>query len=98
MIVETSLQGTLVHRTYATEDHTEAKIALLEGHWRHLMRAILSGFAGTAPRSVTPNLIELLSIMLPRCPGDNRKEITDILYAVRDIATIIDPFTDHFQE
>ena len=48
------------------------------------MRAVLCGFAGTAPRSVTPNLIELLSILLPRCPGDNRKEISDILYAVCD--------------
>jgi hypothetical protein len=33
------------------------------------MRAILEGFAGVAPRSVVPNLIELLGTLLTRSSG-----------------------------
>lgn len=33
------------------------------------MRAVLEGFAGVAPRSVVPNLIELLGMLLTRASG-----------------------------
>ena len=39
---------------------------LFRAHGRPLMRAILRGFAGVAPRSVVPNLIEILSTLLSR--------------------------------
>ena len=40
---------------------------LFRAHGRPLMRAILRGFAGVAPRSVVPNLFEiLLSTLLSR--------------------------------
>lgn len=54
----------------------------MQVHGRPLMRAILCGFAGTAPRSVTPNLIELLPTLLTRHPADSRSWISDIMFAV----------------
>ena len=47
------------------------------------MRAILSGFAGVAPRSVTPNLVELLSTFVTRYPLESKQWMQDILNAVR---------------
>jgi len=57
------------------------------------MRAILFGFAGVAPRSVVPNLIEILSTLLSRATatvGDVGLEggavqwMKDVLMAVCD--------------
>ena len=39
---------------------------LFRPHERPLMRAISRGFAGVAPRSVVPNLIEIFSALLNR--------------------------------
>jgi len=73
--------ATLINRTFASDELGEAQTALIQVHGRPLMRAIMCGFAGTAPRSVTPNLIELLSTLLARCSADSRSWISDILYA-----------------
>jgi len=42
------------------------KCALVAAHGRALMRAVLQGFAGVSPRSVAPNLIEVLSTLMSR--------------------------------
>jgi len=42
------------------------KCALVAVHGRALMRAVLQGFAGVSPRSVAPNLIEVLSTLMSR--------------------------------
>jgi hypothetical protein len=68
--------------------------ALFRAHGRPLMRAILFGFAGVAPRSVVPNLIEILSTLLSRATatvGDVGLEggavqwMKDVLMAVCDL-------------
>ena len=76
------LQGTLISRAFASEELGDAKTVFIGAHGRPLMHALLCGFAGTAPRSVAPNLIELLSTLLFRCPAESRSWISDILYAV----------------
>ena len=38
-------------------------------HGRALMRAVLQGFAGVAPRSAVPNLIEMLGTLINRSSG-----------------------------
>lgn len=43
---------------------------LLQSHGRAIMRAILEGFAGVAPRSSMPNLIEMLGTLLLNRSGD----------------------------
>ena len=49
------------------------------------MRALLSGFAAVAPRSATPNLIELLSTFTTRFPAESKAWMTEILYSVCSI-------------
>jgi len=66
---------------FASEEVGDMTGAFIEAHGRPLMRALLSGFAGTAPRSVAPNLIELLSTLLSRCPANTRSWMSDILFA-----------------
>lgn len=52
------------------------------------MRAVLQGFAGVAPRSAVPNLIEILGTLLSRAtdagPAGNATQwMKDILMSVR---------------
>jgi len=67
---------------FASEEVGDMTGAFIEAHGRPLMLALLSGFAGTTPRSVAPNLIELLSTLLSRCPANTRSWMSDILFAV----------------
>lgn len=55
---------------------------LIQAHGRPILRAILCGFAGVAPRSATQNLIELLSIVATKFPAETRTWMNDILFAV----------------
>jgi len=50
-------------------------------HGRSIMNAVLDGFAGKAPRTAMPNLIELLSALLARYPAESRGWMTDVLYS-----------------
>ena len=50
---------------------------------RGIMRGILCGLAGVAPRSVIQNLITLLVWLLTRVPGDSRIWARDVLFGVR---------------
>ena len=55
---------------------------LVRTHGRIIMGAVLNGFAGAAPRSATPNLIELLSTLTQRFPAESRQWMTEVLFAV----------------
>ncbi|OBZ74388.1 Importin-13 [Grifola frondosa] len=71
----------LISRTYATDELTEAKAMLARVHGRSIMRAVLSGFAGVAPRSATANLIELLSTLITKFPAESKAWMTDVLFS-----------------
>ncbi|KAF8694667.1 hypothetical protein AX14_001961 [Amanita brunnescens Koide BX004] len=61
----------LIHRSSSHEELVSYKLQLLQTHGRTIMRAILEGFAGVAPRSSMPNLIEMLgTLFLLNRPGD----------------------------
>ena len=47
-----------------------------------ILRAVLCGFAGVAPRSATVNLIELLSIIASKYPAETREWMNKVLFAV----------------
>lgn len=47
------------------------------------MHGILCGLAGVSPRSVIPNLVNLMLSLLTRCPAESRAWARDVLYAVR---------------
>ena len=60
--------SSLINRTAARDELTEAKDAFAQTHGRAIMHAVLSGFASVAPRSATPNLVEVLSTLVTRYP------------------------------
>ncbi|CAA7262307.1 unnamed protein product [Cyclocybe aegerita] len=64
-----SFLSTLVNRSSLTDELIAHKTVLLTAHGRSIMRAVLEGFAGVAPRSVVPNLIEMLGTLLSRASG-----------------------------
>jgi len=72
---------TLIYRSVLLDELAEDRKRLLQTHGRSIMRAVLRGIAGVAPRSVCPNLIEILSTLLTRCSEDCRVWIPEILYA-----------------
>ncbi|KAI0772392.1 ARM repeat-containing protein [Trametes elegans] len=73
--------SSLVNRTATNDELTPAKAALAQTHGYQIMRAVLFGFAGVAPRSAMPNLIELLSTMITRYPLESKRWIGEILFA-----------------
>ncbi|KAL1943353.1 hypothetical protein VTO73DRAFT_4428 [Trametes versicolor] len=73
--------SSLITRTATNDDLAAAKASLAQTHGFQIMRAILFGFAGVAPRSAMPNLIELLSTMITRYPLESKQWISDILFA-----------------
>lgn len=78
-----SLQSVIINKTSANDDLKEAKAMFFQTHGKSIIRMILHGFAGLAPRSANPNLIELLSVMVTRTPGETRTWMAEVLYAVR---------------
>ncbi|KAH9912340.1 ARM repeat-containing protein [Epithele typhae] len=71
----------IINRTCITDDLGAGKTAFAQTHGAAIMRAVLFGFAGVAPRSVMQNLIELLSTMITRYPLESKQWITAILFA-----------------
>ncbi|KAF9228193.1 ARM repeat-containing protein [Gyrodon lividus] len=81
---------TLIRRTAGSDDLGDASTILIQMHGRPILRAILWGFAGVAPRSATQNLIELLSMVASKYPAQTREWMNEILFAddfVRSKAT-----------
>ncbi|KIJ61703.1 hypothetical protein HYDPIDRAFT_115503 [Hydnomerulius pinastri MD-312] len=72
---------TLIRKTVGSDDLGDASTILIQVHGRPILRAILCGFAGVAPRSATQNLIELLSMIASKYPAETREWMNDILFA-----------------
>ncbi|KAJ7725697.1 hypothetical protein B0H16DRAFT_1593986 [Mycena metata] len=71
LVAACTFLGTLVHRTalfapISPEMLQQLQAHLIRTHGRAIMRAVLWGFAGAAPRSVTLSLLELLSALVSR--------------------------------
>ncbi|KAJ7432478.1 hypothetical protein B0H11DRAFT_808219 [Mycena galericulata] len=71
LVAACTFLGTLIHRTalYAAispELLQQLQAHMIRVHGRAIMRAVLCGFAGAAPRSVTSNLLELLGALVGR--------------------------------
>ncbi|RDB17659.1 Importin-13 [Hypsizygus marmoreus] len=61
--------STLIHRTALHDALSAEKEQLMQNHGRKIMKAVLEGFAGVAPRSAVQNLIEILGTLLGRAGG-----------------------------
>lgn len=76
------VQTTLINRTHASDTLGDARSILVQTHGPSIMRAILAGFAGVAPRSATQNLIELLGTLVTKYPAESRAWMGEVLFAV----------------
>ncbi|KAJ7321698.1 hypothetical protein DFH08DRAFT_383122 [Mycena albidolilacea] len=71
LVAACTFLGTLIHRVALYAPLSAGELQLLQAHMirahgRVIMRAVLCGFAGAAPRSVSANLLELLSSLVSR--------------------------------
>ncbi|KAJ7493752.1 armadillo-type protein, partial [Mycena latifolia] len=71
LVAACTFLGTLIHRTALWAPLEPAMLPQLQAHMirthgRAIMRAVLCGFAGASPRSVTSNLLELLAALVSR--------------------------------
>ena len=73
-----------MRQTFTKSELAEGKTFLIQSHGKAILRAVLHGFAGVVPRSVMPNMIEVLSTMISHCLQECRIWIPEILYAVSD--------------
>ncbi|TFK33337.1 armadillo-type protein [Crucibulum laeve] len=69
LVAACNFLSTLIHRSSVIEELAPHKAALLATHGPSIMRAVLQGFAAVAPRSVVPNLIEMLGTLMSRAGG-----------------------------
>ncbi|TEB20164.1 ARM repeat-containing protein [Coprinellus micaceus] len=69
LVAAANFMSNLIHRSSLTSELNTHKMVLLSSHGRAITRAILQGFAGVAPRSVVPNLIEMLGALMNRSSG-----------------------------
>ncbi|KAI6014180.1 armadillo-type protein [Pisolithus marmoratus] len=72
---------TLVRRTASSDELGDTSTVLVHQYGRPILRAVLCGFAGVAPRSATANLIELLSTIASKYPAETREWMNEILFA-----------------
>ncbi|KAL4071677.1 armadillo-type protein [Scleroderma yunnanense] len=72
---------TLVRRTASSDELGDASTMLVHQYGLPILRAVLCGFAGVAPRSATVNLIELLSIIASKYPAETREWMNKVLFA-----------------
>lgn len=75
-------QSTLIHRSYVHAALEPYRGQFVATYGRLIMQAILSGLAGQAPRSVTQNLIEMLSTLLTRCMEESKVWLREVLFDV----------------
>ncbi|KAJ7820857.1 hypothetical protein B0H13DRAFT_2291922 [Mycena leptocephala] len=71
LVAAATFLGTLIHRVALYAPISPEQLQLLQAHLirthgRAIMRAVLCGFAGAAPRSVTNVLLELLAALVSR--------------------------------
>lgn len=69
LVAACNFLSTLIHRSSVVDELSGPKSLLMAKHGRALMRAVLQGFAGVAPRSAVPNLIEMLGTLINRSSG-----------------------------
>lgn len=75
-------QATLINKTATSDELNEAKNNFVRTYGRNVMRALLHDFARVAPRSATPNLVELMSTLVTRFPLESKQWMLEVLNAV----------------
>jgi len=82
MFLNTFLNALLVNAELETECE-----AVLNAYGRNIVHAVLVGIAGVAPRTVLPNLVELLTTLVVKRRQITKTWIGDVLYSTTFIPT-----------
>jgi hypothetical protein len=61
---------------------------LAQSYGRLMINGVLAALAGSAPRSATQNIVELLSVFSLRYPAETRIWVSEILSAVRCVIVL----------
>ncbi|KAI0056845.1 hypothetical protein BV25DRAFT_1995352 [Artomyces pyxidatus] len=80
LVSASTFLNTLITRTYASDDLGDAKNSLIQTHGLAIMRALLMGFAGIAPKTAVLHLVDLFSTLVMKYPAESRAWISLILY------------------
>ncbi|KAI9431177.1 ARM repeat-containing protein [Lactarius indigo] len=80
LVAASTFLTALIKDTQASDDFAEAKTLLLDTHGHAIMRSLLVGFAGVAPKSAVPNLVELFSALVVKTPLESKRWILAVLY------------------
>ncbi|KAL0952434.1 hypothetical protein HGRIS_006706 [Hohenbuehelia grisea] len=81
LVAACTFLGALFNRVFIHEELEAARNQLVQRHGKIVLATVLRGFAGIAPRSAVPNLIDLLSTLVSRCTAECRQWMGDILFA-----------------
>jgi hypothetical protein len=76
-------QSSLVTNTAKNGALAEQKETLARAYGWLVVNGLLAALAGSAPRSATQNLVELLSAFSLRYPAETRVWVSEVLFAVR---------------
>ncbi|KAF5368680.1 hypothetical protein D9757_010224 [Collybiopsis confluens] len=80
LVAACTFLSALINRSYTQPDLTPYREQFIATYGRSIMRAVLSGLAGQAPRTVGQNLIEMLSTMLSRCLEESKVWLREVLF------------------
>ncbi|KAJ4473110.1 armadillo-type protein [Lentinula aciculospora] len=80
LVAACTFLSTFIHRSYVHAALASYREQFIASYGRAILQAILSGLAGQAPRSVTQNLIEILSTMMTRCLEESKVWLKEILF------------------
>ncbi|KAI0318744.1 armadillo-type protein [Amylostereum chailletii] len=81
LVSASAFMSSLITRTHASEELGDVRNVIAQMHGSSIMRALLVGFAGIAPKSAVPNLVELFSTLVNKYPTESKTWITQILFA-----------------
>ena len=82
----TGAQSSLINRAHSSDELGDNRHSIVQRHGPALMRSLLLGFAGSAPKSTVANLGELFNTLITKYPGESRTWMTQVLYGVRHVA------------
>ncbi|KAI0033743.1 armadillo-type protein [Vararia minispora EC-137] len=80
LVAASSFLTSLINRIYASEDLGDSRHTLIHRHGSAIMRSLLVGFAGSAPKSTVANLGDLFAVFVSKYPVESKAWMTQILY------------------
>ncbi|KAF8591613.1 ARM repeat-containing protein [Ramaria rubella] len=81
LVAACTFLASLIRNTLADGNLVEQADVLMSLHGKNIVQALLSGFAGVAPRSALPNLIDLLAMVSLKRPDESRIWMREVLFS-----------------